>query len=91
MFWNIMGKNYQAQGRYHEAETCFIHAWHIVPNRLYPLYLLANLCFESGQTEKGIAIARKVIGKEPKVVSQATDEMKAEMEEKIRKHTQGRK
>jgi len=26
MFWNIMGKNYQALGCYHEAETCFTHA-----------------------------------------------------------------
>ena len=88
MFWNIMGKNYQALGRYHEAETCFTHAWHIVPNRLYPLYLLANLYFESNQSETGIAMARKVINKEPKVVSQATNEMKTEMKEKLNQYNQ---
>jgi len=59
-----------------------------VPNRLYPLYLLANLYFESDQSEKGIAMARKVINKEPKVVSQATNEMKTEMKEKLNQYNQ---
>ena len=83
MFWNIMGKNYQAMHHYHEAEACFMHAYNMVPNRLYPLYLLANLYYASGQNEKAIDMAKRVINKEPKVMSTAISEMKAEMKEKL--------
>ncbi|MDE5611457.1 MAG: O-antigen ligase family protein [Odoribacter sp.] len=83
MFWNIMGKNHQALKQYREAEACFLRAGAMVPHRLYPLYLLAHLYFESQQTEKGIATARTVISRTPKVMSAATEEMKAEMKEKL--------
>lgn len=83
MYWNIIGKNYQTMQQYPKAEEAFIHASEMVPNRLYPLYLLANLCFSTGQTEKAIRIAQKVIDKTPKVMSSAIEEMKAEMQEKI--------
>ena len=87
MFWNIMGKNHQALKQYREAEACFRHAGDMVPHRLYPLYLLAHLYFESHQTEKGIAAARTVISRTPKVMSAATEEMKAEMKEKLNTFT----
>lgn len=87
MFWNIMGKNHQALKQYREAEACFRHAGDMVPHRLYPLYLLANLYFESHQTEKGIAAARSVISRTPKVMSSAIEEMKAEMKEKLNTFT----
>lgn len=83
MFWNIMGKNYQAMSRFNEAEECFTHAYHMVPHRLYPLYLLANLYFQSGQTAKGIEMAQRVIDKKPKVMSSAIQEMKTEMRERL--------
>lgn len=83
MFWNIMGKNYQAMRRFNEAEECFTHAYHMVPHRLYPLYLLANLYFQSGQTAKGIEMAQRVIDKKPKVMSSAIQEMKTEMRERL--------
>lgn len=83
MFWNIMGKNYQAMSRFNEAEECFTHAFHMIPHRLYPLYLLANLYFQSGQTAKGIETAQRVIDKKPKVMSSAIQEMKTEMRERL--------
>lgn len=83
MFWNIMGKNYQALKQYQEAEKCFLHACNMIPHRLYPLYLLANLYFDSGETSKGIATARMVITRQPKITSSAIEEMKAEMKEKL--------
>lgn len=83
MFWNIMGKNHQAMHRFDEAEECFTHAYHMIPHRLYPLYLLANLYFQSGQTAKGIETAQRVIDKKPKVMSSAIQEMKTEMREKM--------
>ncbi|MDE7074003.1 MAG: O-antigen ligase family protein [Odoribacter sp.] len=91
MFWNVMGKNYQHLCHFREAEQCFLHAYHMVPNRLYPLYLLANLYFACGQEEKGIRIAQQVIDTSPKVMSSAIQEMKAEMKEKLKIHSNGRK
>jgi tetratricopeptide (TPR) repeat protein len=81
MIHNITGKNYQAMQRYEEAERCFFRAYHTVPNRLYPLYLLARLYIESGQTARGVEMARRVVATVPKIASPATDEMKREMNE----------
>jgi tetratricopeptide (TPR) repeat protein len=79
MLYNVMGKNYQALHQYKEAENCFYRAHYTVPNRLYPLYLLAKLYAESEQVEKAVAMARRVVEMVPKVPSPATDEMKQEI------------
>lgn len=81
MFYNIMGRSAQALGRYGEAETYFEQAARRVPHRLYPLYLLAKMYFESGQPEKGREMAWRVLRKEPKVMSEVVKEMKAELRE----------
>lgn len=79
MIHNIIGKNYQAMQQYDLAEASFLKASRTVPNRIYPLYLLAKMYAESGQTEKAIATAKIVLEKEPKVFSSAVEEMKREM------------
>ena len=48
MLYNVMGRNCQSLRRYAEAEACFLKAAHIVPVRIYPWYLLANLYVETG-------------------------------------------
>ena len=83
MFWIIIGKNYQAMGDYKQAEKCFQYASLMIPHRLYPIYLLANLYFERNDIEKALQTAHRVIEKRPKVMSAAIKEMKAEMKEKI--------
>jgi tetratricopeptide (TPR) repeat protein len=80
MLYNVMGKNEQALKRYAEAELCFRKAANIVPNRIYPWYLLANLYVETGETEKARATAQIVLTKEPKVQSTAVREMREKME-----------
>ena len=84
MFYNIMGKDAEALKHFGQAEACFKQASYMVPHRLYPLYLLAKMYFESGQSEKGRDMARQVIQKEPKVMSDAVKEMKAELEERLK-------
>ena len=84
MFYNIMGKDAEALKHFGQAEACFKQASYMVPHRLYPLYLLAKMYFESGQPEKGRDMARQVIQKEPKVMSDAVKEMKAELEERLK-------
>jgi tetratricopeptide (TPR) repeat protein len=92
MLYNVMGKNCQALKQYVEAEQCFRKATNIVPSRIYPWYLLANLYVEMGETEKAQETARIVLTKEPKVQSTAVREMREKMKEivqdsKIQKHT----
>lgn len=53
MIRNIMGKNYQTMKQYPQAESAFLKASHMVPNRLYPLYLLAKMYHESGPNRQG--------------------------------------
>lgn len=69
--------------RYQKAEKYFIYAYNMTLNRIYPLYLLANLYFFRGQNEKEINMAQSIIDKNPKVISSAIQEMKTEMREKL--------
>lgn len=83
MFYNIMGKNAHAMGHHAQAETYFRQAARILPNRLYPLYLLACLYLDTGQTEKGKETAQQVLQKEPKVMSDAVREMKEKLRNRL--------
>ena len=79
MLYNIIGKNYQSLKNYQLAEQNFLLASRIVPNRIYPYYLLANLYAESGNTQQAMFMAQKVLKKEPKVQSTAVNEMREKM------------
>ena len=80
MFHNIIGKNHQAKGMISDAEEEYTVAHFLVPNRLYPLYLLAVLYYENGQREKFDAIAKEVMNFNPKVPSQITDSLKKQIQ-----------
>ncbi|MDR1371798.1 MAG: O-antigen ligase family protein [Dysgonamonadaceae bacterium] len=80
MFYNIMGNNYKALKDIDKAEASYLKAAYIVPNRLYPWYLLMKLYSETGQTEKALKTAKTVLTKEPKVHSKAIEEMRTEAE-----------
>lgn len=80
MIYNVIGKNYQTLQRYDLAETYYMKAYHLVPHRIYPLYLLANLYNEMGLVHQSLYYARELIDKEPKVYSIAVKEMTYEME-----------
>jgi len=59
-----------------------LHAIGILPERLYPYYLLAKLYAEPDfyQADKFQSAAKAVLTKEPKVQSTAVREMREEME-----------
>jgi tetratricopeptide (TPR) repeat protein len=78
MLYNIMGKNHQAMKEYEQAENCLIKSTQIIPNRIYPWYLLMKLYDEMGLMEKACETALIVQTKEPKVQSQAIREMRDE-------------
>lgn len=79
MLYNIMGKNHQALGYYIQAAQYFHKAAMIVPNRLYPYYLLAKLYDEMGDKEKVCQMAELIQSKEAKVHSTAVNEMRDEI------------
>ena len=83
MFYNVMGKNYQALQQYDLAEVCFRRSANMLPNRVYPYYLLANMYLESGDTLKAKETAKIVLTKEPKTQSTAIKEMRTEMEKVV--------
>jgi len=84
MLYNILGKNYQSLKNYKLAELNFLMASRIVPNRIYPYYLLANMYVESGNTQQALQMAQIVLTKEPKVQSTAVNEMREKMRELIK-------
>lgn len=79
MFWNVMGNNSLAKGRYREAEERYKHAFYMVPNRLYPLNLLAKLYYTEGDTARFLDMADKVETFIPKVESASTAQLRNEI------------
>ena len=69
--FTTLGDNYKALERYSDAEKAYQYAFLMAPNKLYPLYLLTNLYFDSGQYQKAIKIAEKALNKNIKVESTA--------------------
>lgn len=78
---NMQGRNYQAMGEYVKAEACFTESTYLIPNRIYPYYLLAKLYAEESffYKEKAQQMANIVLTKRIKIYSKAVDEMRAEM------------
>lgn len=78
MIHYIMAKNEQALGKYVKAEGYLLHAIDILPERIYPYYLLVNLYTESAYNQpiKLKAVIDSVLIKEPKVNSRAIKEMR---------------
>ncbi|MDR1919487.1 MAG: CDC27 family protein, partial [Tannerellaceae bacterium] len=81
MIHYMIAKNHQALGEYAEAEKRLLHALDILPERLYPWYLLAKLYAEPDfyQAEKLQAAIDSVLSKEPKVQSTAVREMREDV------------
>ena len=83
----MIAKNRQALGDYREAERELLQAIEILPERLYPYYLLAKLYAEPEfyQEDKFRAAAGAVLTKESKVESTAVREMRTEIKKILEK------
>lgn len=79
MFYNVIGNNYKLMGLNREAENAYMRAYYVVPNRLYPLYLITKLYYETNQIDKFINYAELVLNFNPKVNSNAIIDMKEEI------------
>ena len=76
MFYILMGNNYRDMQQSDYAETAYLKAFAIMPNRIYPLYQLMMMYHDNGETAKAKDAARRIIRMKPKIRSRATDEMK---------------
>lgn len=81
MFWIVMGNNNLSLERYEEAEQCYIHAFHMVPNRLYPLCRLAELYIKMGDYDRFNDMKQKIDSFKSKVESPTTDKLRARITE----------
>ena len=81
MFYNVKGRNYHEMGEYDKAESCYINSTWLLPERIYPYFLLTKLYADTVnyQPEKMRHAASAVLEKEPKVYSTAIMEMRDEV------------
>lgn len=79
MIYNLIGKNYQKLELYDLAEHNYLKASYIIPNRIYPHYLLANCYLATGDTLKAVEKAIYVLNLDSKIPSVAENEIKMEM------------
>lgn len=84
MFYTLQGHNYLSLGALREAETAYRKAFHILPNRLYPLYQLMLLYETTGETGKMRRMAQCILRFKVKVPSPATKEMQQEARRRLR-------
>lgn len=85
----IHAKNEQALGRYQKAEKELLYAIQVLPERIYPYYLLVKLYAEPDfhQEEKWRKAAQAVLTHEPKVQSTAIREMREEVKKSLQKNS----
>lgn len=86
MIHYVRARNKQDMGNYEDAEKILLRAIDILPERIYPYYLLAKLYTvpEFYQEDKFKMAADAVLTKEPKVQSTAIREMRTEIEKIVK-------
>lgn len=86
MIHYVTARNEQSLGNYQKAEKLLLHAIDMLPERIYPYYLLTKLYTEPDffHKDKFIKAANAVLTKEPKVNSKAIGEMRTEVKKMLR-------
>ncbi len=82
---NNLGISYQAVKAYRQAEKNYRLSHQMIPNLIYPQYLLAKLYIEEGNDLKAKIQAIEVINMPVKAYSEAAEEMKNEMKSYLHK------
>lgn len=87
MFHVLQGHNLLQLGDTVQAEQTYWKAYHVMPNRLYPLYCLTKLYEKRHDTRKMTATAKKLLEMQPKITSPATRDMKKYATKILKKKT----
>ncbi|MBO5181367.1 MAG: O-antigen ligase family protein [Paraprevotella sp.] len=78
MFPILMGRNYEDMQEYGMADSLYHHAFHMVPNRIYPLYRRMKLYETMEDSTRMTDMAKRITDFKVKVESPATRDMKKE-------------
>ena len=78
MAYVVMGRNYEDMNLYAEADSFYLQAFLLQPNRIYPLYRQMKLYERTGDVVRKDRKAREILAFTPKVMSPAVKEMKDE-------------
>lgn len=78
LFSNL-GKGYQQIEKYDLAEKAYLQSINMIPNRMFPRYLLAKMYLQKQDTIKAKEIAKQIINMKVKVPSEKTKNMLNEM------------
>ena len=81
MLYVLMGNNYKSMGFLDRADSAYVRAFQILPNRMYPLYKRMLLQQELGNEQLTSALAKQIVEIRPKIKSPATDEMQEKARE----------
>ena len=81
-----IGDSYKSLKMYDSAESAYLNASYMLPDRVYPKYLLAKLYEETGQKEKATITANDILRHNSRIPSEAIDEMDMEMEQLLNQY-----
>ena len=78
--YSTIGFNYQHLESFELAEKYYKESYKMIPNRLYPLYLLFQLYIKSNNFSKADQVAKEILNFPIKVESSATRQILSEIE-----------
>lgn len=81
------GISLEEMGQYAQAENYYVIANYMLPNRIYPKYLLSKLYARKQDRQKAESMAFQALGTSEKIRSQAFDELKNEMRSYVNQST----
>lgn len=77
MFYTLIGNNFRHMKEIQHAELYYKKAFAVLPNRLYPLYCLMLLYYETGDEVRSKRMARMIIAFKCKIENKETIFMKS--------------
>lgn len=86
ILYTNLGNAYARLKRYDQAETAYRKAISIIPNKLYPRYLLANLYVETGDWKEARKTARFMVKMPVPISSPASRQITREMNQLLKNH-----
>lgn len=81
--YSNLADSYTALKKYNLAEKAYLTSIAIIPNRMYPKYLLAKMYLQKQDTVKAKAMAKQILAMPIKTTSLATTDMLAEMKKVV--------
>lgn len=79
----LLGDNYLRMGDYINAETHYIEASQMCPNRFMPLYRLVGIYDSLGRPDRALELAKEIVVKPAKIPSATVTVIKMQMQKRV--------